>query len=177
MLNNFFLIYALMSFIVVKFTNYKTYYFHNIWLYNSCRRKCKPTPVFMPGDFHGQRSLQTIVHGVTNSQTWLKWLQLSSVQSLSHVPVFVTHGLQHARPPCPSPTPWVDSNSSPLSQWCYPTISFSAALFSFCLQPFPASGSFLVSRLFRSFSFSISPSNEYSRWISCRSDWFDFLTV
>ena len=58
------------------------------------------------------------------------------------------HGLQHARPPCPSPTPRVYSNSSPLSQWCDPTISSSVVLFSSCLQSFPASGSFPMSQLF-----------------------------
>ena len=58
-------------------------------------------------------------------------------------------GLQHARPPCPSPTPGVCSNSCPLSWWCHPAISFSVLLF-FCLQSFPASGSFPVSQLFAS---------------------------
>ena len=49
---------------------------------------------------------------------------------------------QHARPPCPSPTPRVHSNSWPSSRWCHPTISSSVALFSSCLQSFPASRSF-----------------------------------
>ena len=49
-----------------------------------------------------------------------------------------THGLQHTRPPCPSPTPGVYTNSNPLSQWCYPTISSSVIPFSSCLQSFPA---------------------------------------
>ena len=53
------------------------------------------------------------------------------------------HGLQHARPPCPSPTPGVYSNSCPSSWQCHPTISSSVFPFSFCLQSFPASGSFL----------------------------------
>ena len=60
------------------------------------------------------------------------------------------HGLQHARPPCPSSTSWVYSNSCPLSQWCHPTISSSVIPFSSHLQSFPASGSFLVSPLFTS---------------------------
>ena len=51
------------------------------------------------------------------------------------------HGLQHARPPCPSPTPRVYSNSCPLSLWCHPTISSSVVPFSSCLQSFPASES------------------------------------
>ena len=59
-------------------------------------------------------------------------------------------GLQHARPPCPTPTPRVYSNSCPLSQWCHPIISSSVVPFSSCLQSFPASGSFLMSRLFAS---------------------------
>ena len=58
------------------------------------------------------------------------------------------HGLQHARPPCPSPTPGAYSNSCPLSQWCHPTISSSVVHFSSCLQSFPASGSFPVSQFF-----------------------------
>ena len=58
-------------------------------------------------------------------------------------------GLQLARLPCPSPSPRACSNSCPLSQWCHPTISSSVIPFS-CLQPFPASGSFLMSRLFAS---------------------------
>ena len=52
------------------------------------------------------------------------------------------HGLQLARPPCPSPIAIVHSNSCPLSRWCHPTISSSAVRFSSCLQSFPASGSF-----------------------------------
>ena len=58
------------------------------------------------------------------------------------------HGLQHARPPCPSPTPKVYSNSCPLSRWCHPTISSSVSPFSSCSQSFPASGSFPVSQFF-----------------------------
>ena len=60
------------------------------------------------------------------------------------------HGLQHTRPPYPLPTPRVYPNSCPLSRWCHPTISSSVALFSSCLQSFPASGSFLMSQLFTS---------------------------
>ena len=58
------------------------------------------------------------------------------------------HELQNARPPCPSLSPGVCSNSSPLSQWCCLTISSSAALFSFGLQSFPAFGSFPMTQLF-----------------------------
>ena len=57
-------------------------------------------------------------------------------------------GLQHARPPCPLPTPRVYLNSCPLSWWCHPTISSSVVPLSSCLQSFPASGSFLMNQLF-----------------------------
>ena len=65
------------------------------------------------------------------------------------------HGLQHARPPCPSSTPGVYSNSCPSSQWCHPTISSSVVPFSSCFQSFPASGSFPMSRLSASGGHSI----------------------
>ena len=77
-------------------------------------------------------------------------LQFSSVQSLSHVQLFRPHGLQHARLPCPSPTPGAYSNSCPSSWWCHPTISFSVVPFSSHLQSFPASGSFPRSQFFAS---------------------------
>ena len=94
------------------------------------------------------------------------------------------HGLKHTRLPCPSPSPGVCSNSCPLSWWCLPTMSYPVTPFSSCPQSFPASGSFPVSQLFESdgtkywsFSFCISPSNEYSGLISFRIDWFDLLAV
>ena len=94
------------------------------------------------------------------------------------------HGLQHTRPPCPSPSLKAYSNSYPLSQWCHLTISSSVVPFSSCLQSFPASGSFQMSQLFAwggqsigSFRFSISPSNEYSGLISFRMDWLDLLAA
>ena len=93
---------------------------------------------------------------------------------------------QHARHPCPSPTPRACSNSCPSSQWCHPIISSSVVPFSFCLQPFPASfprffsnESVLCIRWpkYWSFSFNISPSNEYSGLISFRMDWLALLAV
>ena len=68
------------------------------------------------------------------------------------------HELQHARPPCPSPTPGVHPNPCPLSRWCHPTISFSVIPFSSQLQSFPASGSFQMSQLFPSGDQSIGVS-------------------
>ena len=92
------------------------------------------------------------------------------------------HGLQHTRPPCPSPTPGVYLDSCPLSWWCRPTISSSVVPFSACLQSFPASGSFLMSQFFVSVAkvleFQLQhPSNEYSELISFRMDWLDLLAV
>ena len=90
------------------------------------------------------------------------------------------HGLQHARLPCPSPTPRAYSNSCPLSQWCHPTISSSVTLFS-CPQSFPtlvfSNESALYIRWPKHWSFRISPSNEHSGLISFRIDWFDLLVV
>ena len=77
----------------------------------------------------------------------LNGFQFSSAQLLSCVWL---HGLQHARLPCPSPTPRVYSNLCPLSRRCHPTISSSVIPFSPCLQSFPASGSFLMSHFFTS---------------------------
>ena len=65
---------------------------------------------------------------------------------------------QHARPPCPSPTPRVHPNPCPLSWWCHPTISSSVVPFSSCPQSFPASGSFSVSQLFTGQSIGVSAS-------------------
>ena len=94
------------------------------------------------------------------------------------------HGLQHARPACPSPTPRAYSNACPLSWWCYPTILYYVIPFSFCLQSFHSirvfsNESALPIRWpkYWSFSFIISPSNEYSGLISFRMDWLDLLAV
>ena len=92
------------------------------------------------------------------------------------------HELQHSRLPCPTPIPGAYSNSCPLSQWCHPTISSFVTLFSWAQSPIIRVFSnelFLRIRWpkYCSFSFSISPSNEYSGLISFRIDWFDLLTV
>ena len=65
------------------------------------------------------------------------------------------HGLQHARPPCPLPTPGVHSDSCPSSQWCHPAISSCVVPFSSHHQSFPASGSFQMSQFFASGGLSI----------------------
>ena len=85
---------------------------------------------------------------VTMDITFSYTCEFSSVQFRHWVMSYSLwpHGLQHTRPPCPSPTPGVCSNSCPLSQWCHPTISSSVVPFSSHLQSFPASGSFPMNR-------------------------------
>ena len=113
-------------------------------------------------------------------------LQFSLVQ-FSHSIVSYSlrpHELQHARPPCQSPTPGVHPDSRPSSRWCHPAISSSVIPFSSCLQSLPASGSFLMSQLFAwggqsigvSASESVLPMNtqdwaplEWTGWISLQS--------
>ena len=81
------------------------------------------------------------------------------------------HELQHARLPCPSPTPRVYSNSCPLSPWCHPAISSSVVPFSSCLQSFPASESFQISQLFTSGGQSIGVSASASVLPMNTQDW------
>ena len=105
---------------------------------------------------------------------WECWYKcISSVQFICSVmsDSLWAHGLQHARPPCPSPTPGVYSNSCPLSQWCYQTISSSVFPFS-CLQSFPESESFPVSQLFASGVQSIGISASASVFPMNIQDWF-----
>ena len=82
------------------------------------------------------------------------------------------HGLQQARPPYPSPTPGIYSNSCPLSPWCHPTISSSVIPFSSCLQSFPASGSFPMSQFFTSGGQRIGASASASVLPMNIQDWF-----
>ena len=81
------------------------------------------------------------------------------------------HGLQHPRPPCPSPTPRVYSNSCPLSQWCHPTVS-SSVFSSSHLQSFPGSGSFQISQFFTSGGQSSGASASTSVLLMNTQDWF-----
>ena len=83
----------------------------------------------------------------------IKWPSCGQIRSDQISPSVVPdslrpHESQHARPPCPSPTPGVHSDSRPSSQWCHPAISSSVAPFSSCLQSLPASESFPISQLF-----------------------------
>ena len=93
-------------------------------------------------------------------------------------PTLQPHGLQDARIPCPSPSPWACSNSCPLSQWCHPAISSSVVPFSSCPQFFSTLGSFPVSQLFASGGQSIGASASTSvfpmnilNWFLNISDW------
>ena len=114
------------------------------------RKKCQQTPVFLPGEFHGPRSLAgyslwdcRVAHKWSNFQ--IRSDQISrSVMSNSFRP----HESQHTRPPCPSPTPRFHWDSRPSSQWCHPAISSSVVPFSSCPQNLPASESFPMSQLF-----------------------------
>ena len=82
------------------------------------------------------------------------------------------HGPQHTRPPCPSPTPGVYSNSCPLSRWCHPTISSSVIPFSSRLQTFPASGPFPMTQFFTSGGQSTGVSASTSVLPMNIQDWF-----
>ena len=98
----------------------------------------------------------------------------NSVQ-FSHSVIFNSlqpHGLQHARPPCPSPTPRVYSNSCPSSQWCHPTISSSVIPFSSWVHSFPASGFFPMNQFFPSGGQRIGVSVSASVLPVNIQDWF-----
>ena len=143
-------------------------------------------------EIHGRRSLAGYspwVHRVRNdwtqiyTQTHTRFISFQfshSVVSDSLGP----HELKHARPPCPSLTPGVHSNSCPSSRWCHPAISSSGVPFSSCPQSLPASGSFPMSQLFTwggqspgvSALASVFPNNtqhwsplEWTGWISLQS--------
>ena len=84
----------------------------------------------------------------------------------------LSHGLQHPRVSCPSPTPGDYSNTCPLNQWCHPTISSSVVPFSSCLQSFPASGSFPRSQFFSSDGQSIAASASATILPKNIQEWF-----
>ena len=123
-----------------------------------CRRHCLPSSSQDPKPRVGRLILLGPEGAASPSLPPLKRLDLSSVQSLSRVQLFATHGLQDTKLPCPSPAPAACSNSC-LSSWRgHPTLSSSVVPFSSCLQYFPASGSFPVSQLFTSGGQSIGVS-------------------
>ena len=123
------------------------------------------------------------LHSQFLAVVWIGDSFLSSVH-FSRIWLFATHELQHARPPCPSPTPGVHPDSCPLSRWCHPAISSSVVPFSSCPQSLPASKSFPMSHLFTwggqsigvSALASVLPKNtqdwsplEWTGWISLQS--------
>ena len=112
---------------------------------------------------HHNQSISQFSHSVMSDSLW-------------------SHGQQHVRLPCPSPTSRACSNSCPLTQWCHPTISSRRPLLLPSIFPsirvFSNESVFLIRwPKYRSFSFSISPSNEFSGLISFRIDWLDLLAV
>ena len=121
----------------------------------------------MPNITNYEQCKSKLQGGITSHQS--EAIQFScSVVSDSLQP----HGLEHARPPCPSPTPGVHSNSCPSRGWCHPTISSSVVPFSSCPQSFPASGSCPLSRLFASGSQSFGVSASASVLPMNIQDWF-----
>ena len=127
-------------------------------------------------------SEQGLLRKVRNSRNFLLWVVQFSLSVVSDS--LRPHESQHARPPCPSPTPGVHPNPFLFSRWCHPTILSSVFPFSSCPQSFPASGSFQISQLFTpggqsigvSASTSVLPMNtqdwsplRWTGWISLQS--------
>ena len=106
-----------------------------------------------------------------NYKTLLKDIKFSSVSCSVVSNSLQPHELQHARPPCPSPTPGVYSNPCSSSWWCHPALSSSVVPFSFRPQSLPASGSFPISQLFTSGGQSIGVSASASVLPMNTQDW------
>ena len=104
------------------------------------------------------------------------WIKVNSVKFSRPVASdsLWPRGLQQTRPPCPSPTPGVYSNSCPFTRWCHPSISSTVLLFFSVLQSFPASGSFSMSQFFASGSQSIGVSASASVLRMNIQDWFSW---
>ena len=113
--------------------------------------------------FKTKHNVTSFLHGSFCSVQFSCSVVFDSLQS---------HGLQHPRLPCPSPTPGACSNSCPLSRGCHPTITFSVISFFSCLQSFPASGSFQMSQFFSSGSQSIGVSASASVLPMNIQDWY-----
>ena len=147
--------------------------FVQLFYYNYSREHevCAFSLLF-PGDSWCQRSLNVLIDNLHIFFGELS-IQILSVQFSRSVESdsLRPHGLQHARPPCPSPIPEVYPNSCPLSWWYHPTISFSVIPFSSCPQSFPASGSFQMSQFFSSGGQSIRVSASTSVLPMNTQDW------
>ena len=143
---------------------------------STCKMLRDEAPNMLPAHWDSRMELSLV------GRTWChisKAVQFSSVtQALQ------PHGLQHARPPCPSPTPGIYWNSCSLSRWCHPSISSSCRPLLLWPSIFPSIRVFSNESVLHirwpkywSFSFSTSLSNEYSGLISFRMDWLDLLAV
>ena len=144
-----------------------------LWWFLPYMHVLSPNPSLTSLPIHSSRLSQSTAFGFPASYIRLP-LREASVQP-SHSVVSDSlrpHCLQHARPPCPSPTPGVYSNSCPLSRWCHPTISSSVIPFSSRRQSFPASGSFPTSQFFASGGQSIGGSASTSVLPMNIQDWF-----
>ena len=175
------------------------------------RRAWQPTPVFLPGESHGQRNLVgcrpwgrreldttetkcSPAHSGSKAKSgshpsfwlpcdklslaWTKHLTLVNLSFSSVAQSCLTlrpHEPQHTRPPCPSPTPGVYSNSCPSSRWCHPAISSSVVPFSSCPQSLPASGTFPMSQLFALGGQSIGVLASASVLPMNTQDWLDLI--
>ena len=136
-----------------------------------------------PGLYSYFSSTLLMLYLFTDTTAWniisiISWDLLNSLFSSLHFSRSVVsdslrpHELQDARPPCPSPTPWVYPNSCPLSRWCHLTISSSVIPFSSCPQSFPTSGSFQMSQLFASGGQNTGVSASTSVLPMNTQDWF-----
>ena len=156
----------------------------------SRKEKKNSIPVHKVSFFLSLRNgIETV--SLKSNKLFIQWHRFSSVQ-LSRSVVsdsLQPHEPQHARPPCPSPTPGVHPNPCPSCRWCHPTISSSVVPLSSCPQSFPASGSFQMSQLFASggqrirvsASTSVLPMNTHdwspsgwTGWISLQSKGLDY---
>ena len=143
------------------------------------KKEWQPTPVFLPGESHGQSNLgwqesdttkqltHMLLQKLLLSNYYIFLIDTYSVQSLSHIRLFPTPWTAARQAPCPSPTPGAYSNPWPLSRWCHPTISSSVIPFSSCPQSFTASGSFQMSQFFTSGgqSIGVSAKHQFFQWI------------
>ena len=150
---------------------------------NASEVNTNPVVCFTRKNSYCQKYLKNGVYTIHLWKSHAHSVQFSSV-SQSWLTLCDPMKSQHARPPCPSPTPGVHSDSCPSSQWCHPAISSSVIPFSSCPQSLPASESFPMSQLltsggpkYWSFSFSISLSKEHPGLISFKMDWSDLLVV
>ena len=139
-----------------------------------CQRKGRDTHPERSVGVRSEEYSNELVYITFIEQSFWVFVSVSSVQfSCSVVSDSLRpHEPQHARPPCPSPTPGVHPNLCPLSRWCHPTISSSVVPFSSCPQSFSASGSFQMSQLFESGGQSIGVSALTSVLPMNTQDWF-----